>query len=120
MTSSNTEKAASLDFIRARTTFKDHFFPQLRKDVLQESGPQSALGDAHTLWAEREDRPLVLLIDEIDTLEGDGLISMLRQLRAGYPRRPAHFPQSVVLCGIRDGCGRVRPSFRSSTRRRGR
>ena len=27
---------------------------------------------------------------------------MLRQLRAGYARRPAGFPQSVVLCGVRD------------------
>nr|MDQ2730586.1 ATP-binding protein [Armatimonadota bacterium] len=24
------------------------------------------------------------------------------QIRAGYPRRPATFPQSVVLCGVRD------------------
>ncbi len=29
-------------------------------------------------------------------------MSALRQLRAGYARRPAAFPQSVVLCGIRD------------------
>ena len=27
---------------------------------------------------------------------------MLRQLRSGYDRRPARFPQSVVLCGVRD------------------
>ena len=27
---------------------------------------------------------------------------MLQQLRAGYPGRPARFPQSVVLCGLRD------------------
>ena len=27
---------------------------------------------------------------------------MLRQLRAGYPQRPEAFPQSVVLCGVRD------------------
>ena len=27
---------------------------------------------------------------------------MLQQLRAGYPRRPGRFPQSVVLCGLRD------------------
>ena len=33
-------------------------------------------------------RPLVLLIDEIDTLVGDALLSVLRQLRAGYPHRP--------------------------------
>ncbi len=27
---------------------------------------------------------------------------MLRQLRAGYDLRPASFPQSVILCGVRD------------------
>ncbi|MCX6579134.1 MAG: ATP-binding protein [Candidatus Aminicenantes bacterium] len=33
---------------------------------------------------------------------GDTLISLLRQLRSGYPNRPALFPQSIILCGIRD------------------
>ena len=41
-------------------------------------------------------------MDEVDSLIGDILISVLRQIRAGYPRRPAGFPQSVILCGIRD------------------
>jgi hypothetical protein len=44
----------------------------------------------------------VLLLDEIDALRGDALISVLRQLRAGFPDRPAGFPASVVLCGLRD------------------
>ena len=46
--------------------------------------------------------PLVLLIDEIDSLVGDTLLSVLRQLRAGYDRRPESFPRSVLLCGVRD------------------
>ena len=49
-----------------------------------------------------DSKPLVLLIDEIDTLVGDTLLSVLRQLRTGYPRRPGSFPQSVILCGVRD------------------
>ncbi len=54
-------------------------------------------------WAALDpSRPLVLLIDEIDSLVGDTLISVLRQLRRGYRDRPARFPQSVVLCGVRD------------------
>ncbi|MCE2540087.1 MAG: hypothetical protein J4G16_06780 [Acidobacteria bacterium] len=44
----------------------------------------------------------MLLIDEIDTLVGDTLLSVLRQLRAGYDQRPWGFPHSVVLCGVRD------------------
>lgn len=45
---------------------------------------------------------MVLLIDEIDSLRGDTLISVLRQLRSGYYQRPNDFPQSIVLCGLRD------------------
>jgi hypothetical protein len=47
-------------------------------------------------------QPIVLLIDEIDALVGDTLIAVLRQLRAGYDKRSKAFPQSVVLCGVRD------------------
>ena len=28
--------------------------------------------------------------------------TVLRQIRAGYTKRPAGFPQSIVLCGVRD------------------
>ena len=47
-------------------------------------------------------KPLVLFIDEIDALVGDSLGSVLRQIRAGYDQRPAYFPISIVLCGVRD------------------
>ena len=55
-----------------------------------------------TRWCEADPTPLVLLVDEIDSLIGDTLISVLRQLRAGYDQRPGGFPQSIVLCGVRD------------------
>lgn len=47
-------------------------------------------------------KPLVLFIDEIDALVGDLLVSVLRQIRAGYDQRPQYFPISIVLCGVRD------------------
>jgi len=53
-------------------------------------------------WAEAAPRPLVLFIDEIDALQNDTLISVLRQLRAGYDWRPGGFPWSVALIGLRD------------------
>ena len=53
-------------------------------------------------WAAADPRPAVLLLDEVDALIGDTLISLLRQLRAGYNQRPTAFPQSVILCGVRD------------------
>ena len=44
----------------------------------------------------------MLLLDEVDALVGDSLLAVLRQLRGGYDLRPSGFPQSVVLCGVRD------------------
>ena len=70
--------------------------------ILEKAGPHSALGEALALWAGAASRPLVLLIDEIDALIGDTLLAVLRQLRSGYARRPRRFPQSIVLCGVRD------------------
>ena len=70
--------------------------------VLPQRGPFDALTTSLSRWAATDPRPLVLLIDEIDSLIGDTLISVLRQLRAGYPQRPGQFPASVILCGVRD------------------
>ena len=64
--------------------------------------PHAALGTLLDTWARAAPSPLVLLIDEIDAMVGDSLVSVLRQLRAGYAHRPSGFPQSVVLCGVRD------------------
>ena len=50
----------------------------------------------------RLSKPLILFIDEIDALVGDSLVSVLRQIRAGYDQRPDYFPISIVLCGVRD------------------
>ena len=87
---------------RARTSLRDPFPQTVWQDVLDEFGEGVALNQLLTLWAEASPKPLVLLIDEIDSLIGDTLIAVLRQLRAGYDKRPALFPQSVVLCGVRD------------------
>ncbi|MBO2448892.1 ATP-binding protein [Actinomadura barringtoniae] len=54
-----------------------------------------------TAWAAASPLPLVLLLDEIDSLVGDHLTSVLRQLRAGH-NAPTPFAHSVVLCGMRD------------------
>ena len=86
----------------ARETLDDGFLDDIWQDALARAGADEALGEALSRWAQASPRPLVLLIDEIDTLTGDSLLSVLQQLRAGYPKRPARFPQSVVLCGMRD------------------
>ena len=72
------------------------------QDILASMGPEGALNVLLARWCQANPTPLVLLVDEIDSLVGDTLLSVLRQLRAGYQRRPEAFPQSVVLCGVRD------------------
>ncbi len=62
------------------------------------SGLQTYLTD----WCHQLSRPLVLLLDEVDALYDDVLISTLRQLRDGFQTRPLHFPQSIALVGLRD------------------
>ena len=88
--------------LRARHALQDEFVEEIWFDVLQRSGPDAALQQVLSRWAAADSTPLVLLIDEIDALVGDTLVSVLRQLRAGYDLRPEGFPQSLVLCGVRD------------------
>jgi len=71
-------------------------------ESVENTGKDAMLSTFLRRLAIRMPRPLVIFIDEIDALVGDSLISVLRQLRAGYANRPAAFPQSVVLCGVRD------------------
>ena len=53
-------------------------------------------------WSARCPRPLAVFFDEIDSVNSSLLLSLLRQLRKGYTSRPAPFPQSVALVGMRD------------------
>ena len=86
----------------ARHALDDLFVADIWPSILHGAGPNDALGETLARWAESDAKPLVLMIDEIDALMGDSLLAVLRQLRAGYPDRPRHFPQSVILCGVRD------------------
>ena len=87
---------------RARIVLKDNFIADIRSELRSGYEPDEALEEALVRWAESDPRPLVLLIDEIDALVGDSLLSVLRQLRSGYGLRPGSFPHSIVLCGVRD------------------
>ena len=87
---------------RAQTVLGDDSLDGIRREVLAEGSVGVALWDALRQWSRADPRPLVLLIDEIDALHGDALLSVLRQLRSGYDERPDGFPHSVVLCGVRD------------------
>jgi hypothetical protein len=75
---------------------------ELHPPAWPDSDPGQRIGDVLSLWAKSSPRPLVIFIDEIDALQDLALISILRQLRDGYPNRPKGFPQSVGLIGLRD------------------
>lgn len=60
------------------------------------------LSEMLKLFSQTSPKPVVLLLDEVDALIGDTLISLLRQIRAGYAARPEAFPHSIILCGVRD------------------
>ena len=62
----------------------------------------SRIAELLSCWSQACPRPLVLFFDEIDALFDESLISVLRQLRDGFSYRPKNFPQSIVLCGLRD------------------
>ena len=79
---------------RARSAGDDFLYGAWPNIV--ETFGEGALAEALTRWCENTAAPVVLLIDEIDTLIGDTLIAVLRQLRGRYDRRPGSFPQSLA------------------------
>jgi len=80
----------------------DRLLPEIAREIIATQAAGSLLREGLRRWCRGLERPLVLLLDEVDTLVGDTLISLLRQIRAGYPDRPQAFPQTVLLCGVRD------------------
>ena len=84
---------------RAQTVLGDDSLDGIQREVLARRSVGVALWDALRQWSRADPRPLVLLIDEIDALQGNTLLSVLRQLRSGYDERPDGFPHSVVPCG---------------------
>ena len=67
-------------------------------------------------WANAQTKPVVLLIDEIDALLDEIFVSVLRQLRDGYQKRPEHFPKAIILVGlrdVRDYKAKIRSEFKS-------
>ena len=68
----------------------------------KENGTDTHLSSFLESICQSLDKPLVLILDEIDALVGDSLVAVLRQIRAGYVNRPSSFPQTIILCGVRD------------------
>jgi hypothetical protein len=73
--------------------------PELKTNV-----PDSMLSDILINFSSLvAPKPLVILFDETDALEGDAMISFLRQLRGGFMNRGiGKFPVSIALVVTRD------------------
>ena len=67
-----------------------------------DASPGSRLHAGLAAWARQCPLPIALIFDEIDSVRGQSLISVLWQLRDGFRNRPHSFPASAVLCGLRD------------------
>ena len=79
------------------------FLPEgLRPPPWPGAEPGARIGAALAAWSRQCPRPLVVFLDEVDALRDPLLSLVLRQLRAGHPRRPAGFPWSLALVGLRD------------------
>lgn len=95
--------AAELAILDAWRDAVQHRLPaELQPPPWPDSPPGRRIGAALGSWAREAPRPLVIFIDEIDALQGQPLVSILRQLRDGYPNHPSGFPSALALIGLRD------------------
>jgi type II secretory pathway predicted ATPase ExeA len=99
----NDPSAAELAILGAwRNTIADYLPPELQPPAWVYNAAGQRISHNLRAWSRSLDRPLVLFIDEIDSLQDETLISVLRQLRDGYRSRPENFPSSLALIGLRD------------------
>ncbi|WP_222709239.1 ATP-binding protein [Nonomuraea sp. C10] len=91
----------SLREAAARSGWPDELLPP---DHWPQAPAGARFGSALSEWCRRCPRRVVLLLDEIDALQGNSMVSILSQLRHGHNARHEGqpFPASVVLCGLRD------------------
>jgi hypothetical protein len=87
------------DSIREYASLSDLPVPEL--DDVQ---PLNMLNNILVNWAKQvAPKPLIVLFDEVDVLQGEVMISFLRQLRGGFASRGiGKFPISIALVGMRD------------------
>ncbi len=99
-----TVEAANQVFIRGLYNKAQYFLPEQEWPPNWENYPEGENSFYNYLsdWAAAQKKPVVLLLDAVDALYDDVLISVLRQLRDGFQVRPNRFPQSVALVGLRD------------------
>ncbi|GHU95326.1 hypothetical protein FACS189479_08810 [Spirochaetia bacterium] len=93
---------ANLTIYKAICRFADK--AELPIPELNDKSPEGLISAVLTQWAKLvSPKQLIILFDEVDVLEGEALISFLRQLRSGFADRSiGKFPTSIALVGMRD------------------
>ena len=87
----------------AARTLGDESLREIWPPALAELGGGGAVRRSLRRWSEQSgEERLVLLLDEVDALDREVLVSLLAQLRSGYRGHPRLFPRSMVFCGLRD------------------
>jgi len=89
--------ARKIDYLLGGSEYYDLYVEKFEKNT-----KNNRLTAFLSFLSQKFEKPFILFLDEVDALVGDSLVSVLRQLRSGYEQRPAMFPQSVILCGVRD------------------
>ncbi len=93
---------ANENIVKAIITSAELFIEEQYRPKLLKELSSYTMKDFLAEWCQQLPKPLILLVDEIDSLYDDVLISVLRQFRDGFQLRPTNFPSSVVLVGLRD------------------
>jgi hypothetical protein len=95
--------AAELAVLGAwRVHAEDRLPPDLQPPPWPDAAPGRRIAAALRAWARAAPRPLVIFLDEIDALQDEALMSVLRQIRDGHGSRPTSFPHALALVGLRD------------------
>jgi len=97
-----TEELANEKMIKALISTSNLFLENDNILPIYDNIKHRSLYDFLVDWSSNNSKPIVILLDEIDALYDDILISVLRQLRNGFQIRPKSFPSSIALVGLRD------------------
>ena len=87
-----------IDFLPQEISAIEYLQEVLQKERIEKSGVSAFL----RFWAQESSLPLVVFFDEFDGLVGATLITLLKQFRTNYTKRPKNFPQTICLVGVRD------------------
>ncbi|MDM8550132.1 AAA-like domain-containing protein [Desulfobacterales bacterium HSG2] len=94
--------AANAIYDQARFHLPENERPEPTAKLDKETFSKGQLRGYLSRWSENNSKPVVLFIDEADSLLDDLFLALLRQLRSGFEARPKGFPHSVALVGLRD------------------